>query len=127
LHPGRRYRIIEHVYDIIKAELRFGLYRHATTELEREVAGACDEQYEDDLMRRLTSSRHVMGYAEALRLQDLAEFAAARPSSKPGERFNEWAADEISVAMGWTRNMALAQLHLAVKVTKGSERNKWCI
>ncbi len=106
------------MYDIIKAELRFGLYRHATTEMEHEVAGACDEQYEDDLMRRLTSSRRVIGYAEALRLQDLAEFAAARPGQKPGERISEWAADEISVAMGWTRNMALAQLHLAATVTQ---------
>jgi hypothetical protein len=105
------------VYDIIKAELRFGLYRHATTEVEREVAGWVDEQYEDGLMCRLTASRRTIGYAEALRLQDLAEFAAARPGQKPGERFSEWAADEISVAMGWTRNMAHAQLHLAMTVT----------
>src|SRR5215475_12657115 len=118
LRLDRWQRIIEHVYDIHKAELRFGLYRHATTDLEREVAGACDEQYEDDLMRRLTASRRVMGYAEALRLLDLAEFAAARPSTKPGEQFHEWTADEISLAMGWTRNMAFAQLHLATTVTQ---------
>jgi hypothetical protein len=101
------------VYDIIKAELRFGLYRYATTEMEREVAGWVDEQHEDDLMRRLVGSRRTTGFAEALRLRDLAEFAAARPGQKPGERISEWAADEISVAMRWTRNMALAQLHLA--------------
>jgi hypothetical protein len=113
LRHSQQCEIIEHVYDIIKAELRFGLYRHATTEMEREVAGWVDEQYEDDLMRRLVASRRTTGFAEALRLRDLAEFAAARPGQKPGERISEWAADEISVAMRWTRNMALAQLHLA--------------
>jgi hypothetical protein len=113
LRHNQQYEIIEHVYDIIKAELRFGLYRHATTEAEREVAGWVDEQYEDDLMRRLVGSRRTTGFAAALRLRDLAEFAAARPGQKPGERISEWAADEISVAMRWTRNMALAQLHLA--------------
>ena len=105
------------MYDIIKAGLRFGMYRYANTELEREVAGLLDEQYEDDLMGRLTASRHTIGYAEALQLRDLAEFAAARPGTKPGERFSEWAADEISAAMRWTRNMAFARLHLAMTVT----------
>ena len=105
------------MYDIIKANLRFGMYRYANTELEREVAGLIDEQYEDNLMGRLTASRHTIGYAEALQLRDLAEFAAARPGTKPGERFSEWAADEISAAMRWTRNMAFARLHLAVTVT----------
>src|SRR5499433_80717 len=105
------------MYDIIKADLRFGLYRYAETEMERHVAGLVDEQYEDDLMCRLTRSRRVIGCVEALRLRDLAEFAAARPSKKFGERFSEWAADEVAVAMRWTRNMAFAQLHLAVTVT----------
>src|SRR5262249_25169245 len=117
LHPARPWGIIEHHDDTIKADLRFGLYRYAETEMERHVAGLVDEQYEDDLMCRLTRSRRVIGCVEALRLRDLAEFAAARPSKKFGERFSEWAADEVAVAMRWTRNMAFAQLHLAVTVT----------
>src|SRR5262249_10468685 len=117
LRAGQPYEIIKRMYDIIKADLRFGLYRYAETEMERQVAGLVDEQYEDDLMCRLTRSRRIIGCVEALRVQALAEFAAARPSKKYGERFSEWAADEIAVAMRWTRNMAFAQLHLAVTVT----------
>jgi len=105
------------MYDIIKADLGFGMYRYADTELEREVAGLIDEQYEDDLTRRLTASRRGIAIAEAMQLRALAEFAAARPGKKPGERFSEWAADEVAAAMRWTRNMALARLHLAVTVT----------
>src|SRR5262249_58721812 len=31
LRPDREYEIIKHMYDIIKADLRFGLYRYAET------------------------------------------------------------------------------------------------
>ena len=102
------------MYDIIKADLRFGMYRYAHTEAERELAGLVDEGYENDLERRLTDSRRMTCIAEAMLLRDLAEFAAARPGKKPGEAFSEWAADELAVMMRWTRNTALARLHLAL-------------
>src|SRR5215212_5115024 len=104
------------MYDIIKADLGFGLYRFADTEYARHVAGTYDEEYENNLTDRLTASRRRICSAEAMQLRDLAEFAAARPGTKPGERFSEWAADEIVVAMRWTRNMAFTRLHLAVTV-----------
>ena len=105
------------MYDVIKASLGFGLYRFATTEFEKHVAGALDEPYEQDLIDRLTATRRRIGAVEAAQLRDLAAFVAARPGTKYGERFSEYAADEIAVAMRWTRSFAFARLHLALTVT----------
>ena len=105
------------MYDVVKASLGFGLYRFATTEFERHVAGALDEPCEEILIDRLTDSRRRIAIIEAQQLRDLAAFAAARPGTKKGQVFSEFAADEVAVAMRWTRNAAFARLHLAVTVT----------
>jgi len=105
------------MFDIIKANLRFGMYRYATTDIERRLAGLIDDKYENNLERRLTGARRMVSIADAMLLRDIAEFAKVRPGKTPDEPFSEWAADELATMMRWTRNTARNRLHLALTLT----------
>lgn len=105
------------MYDTVKAELRFGMYRYANTEMELNLAGLINEGYENELERQLILSRRMVCIAEAMLLRAIAELAAARPGKTPDQPYHEWAADELSLMMNWTHNTAHHKLQLAQAVT----------
>src|SRR6266511_2746466 len=64
----------------------------------------------------LAACEQQVGYLHAMQFRALARFAAVRPSDR-GDRFSEFAPDEVALALGWTRAVAGMRLALALTLT----------
>jgi hypothetical protein len=94
-----------------------GVYLLAHTPVEMQLAEFIEEQGESRLLAEMRETERQIAAGQAQQLRRLAQFAAMRPA-KDNRSFSEFAADEVAVALGWTRNQAAHRLHLAVAVTK---------
>jgi hypothetical protein len=94
-----------------------GVYLLAHTSIEMQLAEFIEEHGEPRLLAAMRETERQIAAGQAEQLRRLARFASMRPA-KDNRPFSEFAADEVAVALGWTRNQAAHRLHLAVAVTK---------
>jgi hypothetical protein len=94
-----------------------GVYLLAHTPVEMQLAEFIEEHGEPRLLAAMRETERQIAAGQAEQLRQLARFASMRPA-KDNRPFSEFAADEIAVALGWTRNQAAHRLHIAVAVTK---------
>src|SRR6476619_2273427 len=93
-----------------------GIYLLARTPVELQIAEYIDDAGEPPVLAELRESERRVAAEHARQLRALAHVAKLRPA--PDRHwFSVFAADEVAVAMGWTRNQAAIRLTLAVAVT----------
>jgi hypothetical protein len=71
----------------------------------------------DAILEALADNARRIAELQAEQIRLLAEFAKYRPSSR-GARFSEFAADEVSATLSWTRHAAHLRLDRAITVTR---------
>jgi hypothetical protein len=59
----------------------------------------------------------VIAFLHGIQVRALARFAMLRPHGSPSRPFDEFAADAVAHALGWTRNGAAGRLSHAVDLT----------